>query len=228
MPNALNVDQDRRPASRIFSGIPEPSIEPVNLASSVSAIRSNLETLIRDRGLLEHSALLVGELDYLTEYYDQRYQNFVAAAYLSMDAAQDTAFPDLGAAWQDLNIITNQAFPSYQITHVGNGQFTFQRPGVYHFTVTAAFSHNEINAGREFGLRLYDYSSGVGGLGTVFGTGRNQGVTNITGSLSSEVGPQQVGAVYGIQIGNGDAYTSVIFLALGYDVFSVGRAPGAL
>lgn len=150
-------------------------------------------------------------------------QVFSFAAYLSLDAPDDTPLPNLGAAWQDLDMLTvEQVTPRY-ITNLGSGRFTFQAKGVYCLSLSGSVEHNESNQGRITYYRLYNYTEGTGAPGVIIPTGRNAAASTIAGMGLFEIADGDIGDEYGVQIGNGDTYTAVNIQTLTLSAFSVGE-----
>ena len=159
-------------------------------------------------------------------------QLFTLAAYGAMEQSGDsTLFPDLGAGWQDIDVFDNVpvASPRGVTPDLVNDTLTIDTYAVYMMTLTLAMSHNEVNAGRETSLRLYDNTAGApAGAGFTFGTGRNVGVTAASMTLMFEVPQGSEGHSYNVQIGGGDTYSSVVITSAVWTMHSIGEYRGGL
>lgn len=162
-------------------------------------------------------ALELGKLNRSTAF-----STFVFAGYLGLESPIDSPFPDLGVAWQDIGIMTIEGVPGRGVTFLGNGQFTVDVDGIYFLATSGTFEHNSSNQGRITRARIYNYTDGVGDVGIVFGTGRNAEATSLVATGFFDIGAGEVGKTLGLQIGNGDTYTSVNFQTMAAQIFNVG------
>ena len=151
---------------------------------------------------------------------------FSFAAYANLESPNNSAFPDLGAAWQKLDILTattGVVTPRGITVDRPNSSFTFDYDGVYRISLTGSFEHVGVNTGRITYVRIYNETTASGDDGLVLGTGRNAEATTISASFLAEVGEAQKGDVFSFQIGNGDAYTAVNFQTLGVAINAVSE-----
>ena len=158
-------------------------------------------------------------------------QLFSFAAYGEAECPNDTAFSDLGAAWQDLDIFTvsNLAAPRGVVINLTNGQFSVENSGVYAVNLSGAIEHDISQSGRITYVRLYNYTAASAvGAGIALGTGRNAAATSVVATLLADIGATHINQALGFQIGDGDTYTAVTFQTLGYSVNAEGEWRGAV
>lgn len=156
-------------------------------------------------------------------WLDQRLRNSVIARYASMDGT-DGAFPDLGATFQTLLFTSDRVTPLGIVTNYTNNTFLFEFVGVYNFTYSGSFTHNELNAGRTTNLRVWNVDDGAQiGTDATIATARNIGATDFSFSLIFEVTDQTVDKEIRLEIGGGSTYTTVSFVNSNLDLWSIGR-----
>ena len=153
---------------------------------------------------------------------------FQFAANMGMRTTPDTAFADLGAAWQDLDVITLQTITPYGLVDEGLGRFSFLYPGTYQISLSGSFRHDgDINA-RSTQFRLYNETEAAGSDAIAVGSGRDAQLTAVAGVFPFEVLPADVGDQFVFQIGNGSTYTTVEFPSMSYLITNIGLWQGAL
>lgn len=157
-------------------------------------------------------------------WVDQRLRNSVISRFASMDGT-DGAFSDLGAGWLTLLFTADRVTPLGIVTNYTNNTFLFEFLGVYNFTYSGSFTHNELNAGRTTNLRVWNVDDAVQiGTDATIATARNIGATDFSFSLIFEVTDQIVDKEIRLEIGGGDTYTTVSFVNSNLDLWSIGRA----
>ncbi len=153
-------------------------------------------------------------------------QVFAFAAYGGMRMDAPTAFPDLGAAWQTLNVFdaANPSTPRGVSVNPATGEFAYEHEGLYVISLTGAFEHNSDNNGRITQLRIFDVTGGAA-LGSALDipTGRNSEATSVASTFFIEIPAGNVNDVLRFEIGNGNAYTAVVFNALSFATWNVGE-----
>ncbi len=174
-----------------------------------------------------------GGTDELTSYLtkDVAVQTFAFAGYGGMAMSAQTAFADLGATWDVVDVfdIVTPAIPRGITLNILESTFSFDNPGVYVFALSGAFEHDSSATGRTTNLRIYDVTTGAAtGNGLIVPTGRNAEATTITATLFVEVLEANVGDAFRIEIGNGDTYITVSFNALDLSLWNIGEWRGAL
>ena len=144
---------------------------------------------------------------------------------MRMSAA--TAFSDLGAAWQDVTVYDTEIVPPRGITFdPATDRFSFTYPGVYLIAMNFTFTHNEINAGRQTSVQIYDHTSASGLVSAVIGTGRNTNVSSFAMTSLIRITSDMVDHEFGLQIGSGDAYSSVEFDVARISAIAAGEWQG--
>lgn len=134
----------------------------------------------------------------------------VAQGYGGIRLTTPTAIADLAANWETLPANAGQV-----TTPVGIGQnfatdsLQFQSEGIYLVTINATLSHNESNAGRTMGIRLYNVTDAVAGATTGVATGRNTPATTFAYSFLVEIGTDQLNDDLRVEVGGSDSYTTV-------------------
>ena len=115
----------------------------------------------------------------LEEFIEFAMEFFSFAAYGGMRMSASTAFPDLGAAWQDVTVYDTEIVPPRGMTFdPATDRFSFTYPGVYLLATSFTFTHDELNAGRETNTRIYDHTNASGLASSPIGTGRNTHVSS--------------------------------------------------
>jgi hypothetical protein len=157
---------------------------------------------------------------------------FSVAAYLQT-AESDIAHGNISTLWKNVNFWTGTTFPprGIAINAPGNGQFTFEYEGVYRVSLVGALTHDEVNAGRHFLGRVYNFTDdAAAGPEFYFPTGRNSPGTVVVIEFLQNVGAADLGKLYGWQYGNTtDSYTNCNWetLVFGINMVSEYRGGGA-
>ena len=163
----------------------------------------------------------------LEEFIEFSLEIFGFAAYGGMMMSASTVFSDLGAAWQDVTVYDAEILTPRGMTFdPATDRFTFTYPGVYLLSTSFTFRHNELNAGRETSVRFYDHTSASGLPSVAIGTARNVDVSSYANTSVLQITSDMVGNEFGIQIGNGDTYSSVVFLEARISACAAGEWQG--
>ena len=137
---------------------------------------------------------------------------WVTAGYGGINQSVPIALADLGAGWTillaDTNIITT---PRGVTQDFATESIAFDTPGVWSISISVALSHNELNASRTIGVRLFNITDVSAGVSSVIGVARNVGVTNFSVSLLVEILTADVGDAWRVEVSGGvDAFTTVV------------------
>jgi hypothetical protein len=155
--------------------------------------------------------------------------NFVSAAYGGIDQSTPVGIADLGIGYVTMPADAAAVSAPRGITQdFANNGIRFDIEGIFTVGITLAIAHNEVNAGRAFRVRLYNVDTATGGSGTLVGTGRNTSVTNFGTSILAEVPLAVVGDLFVVQVGGGDAYTTVEVESYSFDASHVSEFKGNL
>ena len=155
---------------------------------------------------------------------------FNAAAYGSMGISAPAAGLDIPVG----SFIIIDEFDSFPTAARGinfdfdTDLFSFDFEGIYRLTTMIAIEHNDLNAGRQFTLRLFNVTEGIPSIGAIIGVARNSAVTNFTSSLLVQIDADDVGDEYRLEVGNADTIiTSVVWetLNVSIDMVSEWREP---
>jgi hypothetical protein len=146
------------------------------------------------------------------EYFDLKTAilavfNFAAYGGLSLSAPASGA--SVGVAWSTVEFDSlSVATPRGISANVGNNTLNVENDGVYRMTISLSFTHNEVNAGREFQVRLFDVTDSVA-VGNPFRgyTGRNSPGSNFNVSSLAEITDANKGHDYRVEISSADSYT---------------------
>lgn len=157
-------------------------------------------------------------------------ENFVYVAYGGMNLGTPIAGSDIGAAWQTIDFqVVTPATPKNVTIDVVADTFSFALEGIYAFSLSLSFEHNEAQQGRTTQLRIYNVTKAVEQAPPfVIGTGRNTTVTAYSVVTLAEILASEVGDLLRIEIGNGDTYSAVTWDSAALSVFSVGEFKGSL
>ncbi len=102
-------------AKRVFSGIPDPRLDPEAVYNSVVALKENMEVLTRQRGFVDDSAVMVSEFDLVYNDFKQRLDIIEAAAVESVVA--HNGLPPLGTGGGDfVNYTESHAHPKARVS----------------------------------------------------------------------------------------------------------------
>jgi hypothetical protein len=156
--------------------------------------------------------------------------NFAYAAYGGMRLDGIRAGADLGAAWQTLEFNALSVENPRNVTaNLIDNTLSFDSEGVYSIAISLGLTHDEINAGRLFQLRLFSVTDAVQVTEAVsVPTGRNVSATTFSIVLLIRIEPVEVNDQIRLEVGNGDAYSSVVWETSDFNVWSVGRYRGIL
>ncbi len=155
---------------------------------------------------------------------------FNAAAYGSMGMSAPTAGADIPVG----SFIPVTQFDQFPTTSRGitfdftADTFSFDFEGLFRVSTMLSIEHNDLNAGRQFELRLFNVTDAAPSIGTLIGVSRNTAITNFTSTLLAEISADNVGDEYRIEVGNADTIlTSVVWesLNLSIDMVSEWREP---
>ncbi len=155
---------------------------------------------------------------------------FNAAAYGSMGMSAPTAGADIPVG-SFIPVDEFDVFPtsSRGITFDFTADtFSFNFEGLFRLSTMLSIEHNDLNAGRQFELRLFNITDAAPSLGTSIGVSRNTAITNFTSTLLVEITADNVGDEYRLEVGNADTIlTSVVWetLNLSIDMVSEWREP---
>ena len=154
---------------------------------------------------------------------------FAAYAGIRYSGAPYT-FPDIGAAWQDLDFMADLAVavPRHITANAVNSTLAPDQAGVYFASVSLSFNHIDAQSGRITSIRLYNHTTATSSAAFQIGTGRNTEVTSASVSMFLDVPIGSEDNEIGLQIGGGDAYQGVGFSACAFNLHSVGEYRGLL
>jgi hypothetical protein len=144
--------------------------------------------------------------------FDWVLSNTVLAGYGGLNQGGATDPLTVDATWRALTVLDTESLAeSSRVSYdVPNGAMVFDAVGVWRISVGLPLEHDELNAGRTVGVRLWDVA-GAQPLGSeyLYYTGRNQGGSNIEFTRLIEVGDALVGAAIQVQLGGYSSYASV-------------------
>ncbi len=125
--------------------------------------------------------------------------------------------------WDAVSIAT----PKDITQNLAGDSIQFDTQGVWTVSVQLTIEHNEENFGRQIGLRVINTTTATPSRAYVFGTGRNQNITNLTipGSIIQVLLAAE-GDDFQIQIGGFDGYTSVDAVGGSFEAVHVSEAQG--
>jgi hypothetical protein len=196
--------------------------------------------LVRDwEPVHEHEAKPDPHPDYALEVDALAAFGFAAYAGMNYNGTA-AAFPDIGAAWQDVDIFNTLSVgsPRHMAASIPDSTLTLEGPGVYFLSIAFSMNHDSVNGGRSFSLRLMNHTTQapVIGNGYLIGTGRNAAST--AGGISTLIeSPNVLPVDHPISLQVGDAknangtpgvYSDVDFTSFSYTVHSVGEFRGTL
>lgn len=138
-----------------------------------------------------------------------------ATGFGTMSLSGTVAGANIGATWDPLNQYNTVPFTPLGMTlDQATGQFTFTSEGVWELTFQISLAHNESNASRRTGVRLFDVTNSAAGNDAVIGIGRNTDATNFGATFWVDIDDVQVGNSYRFEIGGTDTLSSVEYLGL--------------
>jgi len=151
--------------------------------------------------------LIANALQLLWEQITTLSETKTLAQYGGMGTSTSNAVTDLGAGWQDVTSFGAVTAQRGIVTDAAQGRFTIPKNGDFLLQFTGVLLHNELNAGRSFTFRVYNYTTGAAGAGILVPTGRDTIATVVIAFMTSPVSVDN--AQIGFQIGGGDVYTGV-------------------
>lgn len=155
--------------------------------------------------------------------------SLVSAGYGGIGQNAIQALPDLGASWVTLDIFDTEllASPIDVVQDITNDALAFTSEGVWQISAKVSISHNELNAGREIRLRIYDVTAATAGATEfVYGVARNVGAsTLIIPATLVDITSPQVGHLFAMQIGSGGDFNTVSALGSTFTVTRVSAIP---
>jgi hypothetical protein len=186
-----------------------------------------------DVGIAEHEAKPDPHPQYTLEVDALAAFGFAAYAGMNYNGTA-AAFPDIGAAWQDVDIFNTLSVgsPRHMAASIPDSTITLEGPGVYFLSIAFSMNHDNDQQGRSFSLRLFDHTTQapVIGNGYKIGTGRNAQST--AGGISTLIESPTVLPVdhpVSLQVGGStDIYLDVDFTSFSFTVHSVGEFRGTL
>lgn len=130
----------------------------------------------------------------------------------SLSVSSNKSYGTVGAAWTPLNLWDAVSIPVQNCTMNTNGTFTFGLSGWWQVYLYLDITHDEANAGRTLGLRLYNVTAALPGSSIIAATGRNVGVTTVSLLPWINVTPAQVGNTWRVEWSDdgGLDYASVV------------------
>ncbi len=155
---------------------------------------------------------------------------FNAAAYGSMGLSAPIAGPNIpvGSFIIVTQFDSNSTAVRGLVLDFTADTFSFNFAGIFRLSVMFTIEHDDINAGRQFELRLFNVTEAVAALPTVIGIGRNQGVTNYTATFLVDIAAADVDDVFRLEVGNASVVIQTVVwdtLNLSIDMVSEWREP---
>jgi len=155
---------------------------------------------------------------------------FNAAAYGSMGMSAPTAGANIPVgSFIILTQFDNNPTPVRGLVmDFTTDTFSFNFEGIFRVSIMLSFEHDDINAGRQFTLRLFNVTTGSPGAGVIIGIGRNQGVTNSTSSFLADITAADVDDVFRLEVGDADTVIQDVVwetLNLSIDMVSEWKEP---
>jgi len=151
---------------------------------------------------------------------------FNAAAYGSMSMSVPTAGSDIPVG----SFIPVTQFDQFPTTSRGitfdftTDTFSFDFEGLFRVSTVLSIEHNDLNAGRQFELRLFNITDAESSLSTIIGVARNTAITNFTSTFLVEIVADNVGDTYRIEVGNANTIlTSVVWESLNLSIDMVSE-----
>jgi hypothetical protein len=127
----------------------------------------------------------------------------------------------LGAAWVD--VVQYDTTPVDFVKcgfDLSNGSIGVPFAGTYSINFSLSLTFNPVNAGTQFGVRLFNKTTGVGSAGTTIYVGRD--AEGYTLMLSALVDAQGSSSIFVMQVGGGDTYTNAQVQGALFGVARVG------
>ena len=152
----------------------------------------------------------------------------VAIGYGGIFGGGGAAGPALGLGFVVVDGFTDiqVAEPVSVIQDTAQNGLIVERAGVWLINVQVTFSHDEVNAGRQTTLRLWNATQSTVVADMVMGTGRNQDVTQYAAALLGDFSGAGVDDLLQLQMGGGDDYSLVSWETLLFSVNHVSELRG--
>jgi len=118
----------------------------------------------------------------------------------------------IGFAFETIPFTNQSGIPRNIGINIVANTFSFEVDGVFAVTLSGSFAHDEVNAGREFRIRIWNVTAGLE-PGThparVF-TGRNMAGTNLSITILAEISDAVKGDLFRLEVGGTtDSYALV-------------------
>ena len=129
--------------------------------------------------------------------------------YGGVTSATPTALLNIGIGWRPLEadaVVLSQPVNLEQV--VAQNAIRPMVAGIWMVNITFSISHNELNASRETGVRVYDIDAATGSDAFIVGVGRNTDATTFGFSQLFEIATP--GESFRVEVGGGDPLTSVV------------------
>jgi len=136
----------------------------------------------------------------------------VVAGYGGIRTTTPAALSDINATWQTIPFDTEMlTIPRGIVQDIANNGLGLSIAGVYNFNVNLDVKHNLLNAGRIMQFRLYNPTTGNGGVPSKFGTGSDVEHTSISmPGVLLELLASEEGDVLQVQVSSStDTYSTV-------------------
>lgn len=141
-----------------------------------------------------------------------------------MDTTPDTVGADIVLAWRALTEFDLEPLTAVGVTvDLLNGQWSFDHIGLWQLSFSFSLDHDELNAGRDFAIRLTNVTDGSSTPPVNIGVARNVAVTTYSTNILVQIGEADVGDSYRIDIGNAPTtIANVVWSSLGLSMLQVG------
>ena len=153
---------------------------------------------------------------------------FALSAYGGIQADGTEAMPDLGAGWTLFTSwnANSMATPRFIVQDFLNNGIRFEREGVYSLSFKVSLQHAEAQGGRVIYIRFLLDGTPTGAT-FAYGVGRNTEYTNLSipGKLVT-VDAAAIGGLLQVELGGGDAFTTVSSIGGYMEVSGVSEAQG--
>ena len=146
-------------------------------------------------------------------------------------AAASVGGPDIDPIYQTITQFDTEAPPSGGVgvaVNTTTGEFTVLPGNVYLVSVSITLEHNEVNAGRETNLRVYNVTTGapIPSTSVPIFVGRNQGGFNFGVTFMFEAPQANTPTVARLEIGGGDIFTLVTWRGLDLSLRAISSIGG--
>ena len=112
----------------------------------------------------------------------------------------------LAATWTPMVTYTAGLASANVTTSFANGTLAIGVPGVYQLAIGMNLSFDEVNNGRQFGVRLFDVTTGSPYATTTIYVGRNVGGSTVTITVKLQV--INIGDAFRLELGGFDTFTN--------------------